>query len=85
MIADEIRDEITKISAAESSPGLAAVAVRLAEALDAIPVGEAPTSQAVVADKLTVIMTRIRALAPPAVKGDKLDDLASRRERRRGA
>ncbi|MFJ2178898.1 hypothetical protein ACIOHE_39145 [Streptomyces sp. NPDC087851] len=85
MIADEVQTEIDRLGAADATPGLTAVALRLASALDAIPVGEAPTSQAVLADKLAAIMTRIRALAPPAVKGDKLDDLASRRKKRRGA
>lgn len=85
MIADEIRAEIERLGVAAVAPGQVAVVVRLAEALDAIPVGDAPTSQAVVADKLTAALTKLRALAPPAVKGDAVDDLADRRAERRGA
>ncbi|MGW2837317.1 hypothetical protein ACWCWD_06350 [Streptomyces sp. NPDC001493] len=67
------------------APGRAAVALKLARALDQIADGDAPTSQAVLADKLDAIMTKLRALAPPATEGDVLDDLAARRAERRGA
>ncbi|MFD9225342.1 hypothetical protein ACFWDI_36280 [Streptomyces sp. NPDC060064] len=84
-IADEIRDEIDQLGAAKSTPGLAAVAIRLAQALDAIPIDEAPTSQAVVADKLTAAMTKLRALAPVKEEGDAVHDIARQREKRREA
>ncbi|MFF3128518.1 hypothetical protein ACFVRD_41045 [Streptomyces sp. NPDC057908] len=83
MIADEIQDELDKLGVTSVSPGLAAVAVKLADALDAIESSDAPTSQAVVADKLTTIMTRLRALAPVQSKGDAVDDVAEQREKRR--
>ncbi|MET9517026.1 hypothetical protein [Streptomyces sp. NPDC002994] len=83
MIADAIRAELDQLGVTIVSPGLAAVAINLAEALDEIPAGDAPTSKAVVADKLTAIMTKLRGLAPPAVKGDAVDDIAEQREKRR--
>ena len=85
MIEDQIREELDKLGVTSVSPGMSAVAIKLAAALDAIPSGDAPTSQAVVADKLAAVMTKLRALAPPATEGDVLDDLADRRAQRRGA
>lgn len=64
---------------------MVAVAIKLAEALDALTASDAPTSQAVVADKLTTIMVKLRALAPAEVKGDVVDELASRRPGRHSA
>lgn len=83
MVAREIRAEIKQLGAAETAPGLAAVAVRLARALDAIPVTDAPTAQAVVADKLAATMTKLRAIAPVQSKGDAVDDVAEQRDKRR--
>lgn len=83
MIADEVRSEIDQLGSVAVSPGLCAVAVRLAQALDAIPIDDAPTSQAVIADKLTAVMTKVRALSPPMVKGDAVDDIGEQREKRR--
>ncbi|WP_405794099.1 hypothetical protein [Streptomyces sp. NBC_01506] len=86
MIADEIRAEIEQLNAETVAPGLAAVAIRLAEALDQIPVGDAPTAQAVVSRDLLATMGKLRALSPPDVKGDVVDELAGRKARRlRGA
>ncbi|GAA2929773.1 hypothetical protein [Streptomyces enissocaesilis] len=83
MIADAIRAELDQLGVIVVSPGLAAVAINLAEALDEIPTGDAPTSKAVVADKLTAIMTKLRGLAPVQAKGDSVDDIAEQREKRR--
>lgn len=83
MIEDEVRAEIDLLGADTAAPGLAAVAIRLAEALDQIPVGDAPTAQAVVADKLHTVMTKLRAVAPPVLKGDAVDDIAEQRKKRR--
>ncbi|MFB7548585.1 hypothetical protein [Streptomyces sp. NPDC056154] len=65
------------------SPGLVAVALKLATALDALESGDAPTSQAVVADKLATILARLRALAPVQEEGDAVDDISRQREKRR--
>ncbi|QXE36968.1 hypothetical protein KQY30_24910 [Streptomyces sp. GMY02] len=85
MIIAAIRAELERLGAEKSTPGLASLAERLAEALDAIPVGDAPTSQAVVARELTAVMTKIRALAPVESKGDAVDDIAEQRKKRRAA
>ncbi|GGY81210.1 hypothetical protein CP967_08605 [Streptomyces nitrosporeus] len=85
MIADEIAAELDKLRVTSLAPGRVAVALKLARALDEIADGDAPTSQAVIADKLDTIMAKLRALAPPATEGDVLDDLADRRAQRRGA
>ncbi|WP_326739138.1 hypothetical protein [Streptomyces sp. NBC_01022] len=83
MIADEVGEELDKLGVTSTSPGLAAVALRLAAALDAIDPGDAPTSQAVVADKLATILARLRALAPVQEEGDGVDDIGRKREERR--
>lgn len=85
MIADEIAAELDKLRVTSLAPGRTAVALKLARALDEIADGDAPTSQAVIADKLDTIMAKLRTLAPPATEGDVLDDLADRRAQRRGA
>ncbi|WP_406004421.1 hypothetical protein [Streptomyces sp. NBC_00987] len=83
MIVDEVRDELDKLGVTGISPGLAAVALKLAAALDALESSDAPTSQAVVADKLTTLMVRLRALAPVQEEGDGVDDIGRKREERR--
>ncbi|MDV5147189.1 hypothetical protein R1T08_24180 [Streptomyces sp. SBC-4] len=83
MIENEIRDELDNLGVTSVSPGLSAVALKLAKALDSIQDGDAPTSQAVVADKLHALMVRLRALAPVQEKGDSVDDIARQREKRR--
>lgn len=83
MVAVEVRAEIELLNAAVAAPGLAAVAIRLAEALDAIDIGDAPTAQAVLADKLTAAMAKLRAFSPPVVEGDAVDDIAEQRKKRR--
>ncbi|MFF1348500.1 hypothetical protein ACFVZJ_21395 [Streptomyces sp. NPDC058322] len=83
MIADEVGEELDKLGVTSISPGLSAVAVKLAKALDALESGDAPTSQATVADKLATILARLRALAPVQEEGDGVDDIARQREKRR--
>ncbi|MER5678680.1 hypothetical protein ABT081_17235 [Streptomyces sp. NPDC002238] len=83
MIAKEVRDELDKLAVTSVSPGLCAVALKLAAALDALESSDAPTSQAVVADKLATILARLRTLAPVQEEGDAVDDIARQREKRR--
>lgn len=85
MIADEIAEELDKLRVTSIAPGRVAVALKLARALDGIADGDAPTSQAVLADKLDTIMAKLRTLAPPAGEEDKVDDLTARRAQRLGA
>ncbi|MEU2181242.1 hypothetical protein [Streptomyces thermolilacinus] len=82
MIADDIRAELDQLGADATTPGLAAMAIALAESFDET---EAPTSRAVVARELNALMKTVRALAPVGEEGDVVDDLAARREKRRGA
>ncbi|MFF2502185.1 hypothetical protein ACFVTY_02130 [Streptomyces sp. NPDC058067] len=82
-VADMIAAELDDLHADETSPGMAAVALDLAKAIDA---SDAPTAKAVVADKLRPIMSDLRKLAPIGEEGDALDELTRKREaRRRGA
>ncbi|MFF4166881.1 hypothetical protein [Streptomyces sp. NPDC001741] len=84
MIADEISTELDKLGVTSLSPGMCAVAVRLAKALDELDPGDAPTSQAVVADKLATIMARLRAVAPvKSEEGDVVDAVGRKRDERR--
>lgn len=83
MIEDDVRAELDSLGVNSLSPGLAAVALKLARALDALESGDAPTSQAVVADKLTGLMVKLRALAPVQEEGDGVDDIARQRGKRR--
>ncbi|MGW6566452.1 hypothetical protein [Streptomyces sp. NPDC054975] len=83
MAADEIRAELDKLGVRQVAPGLAEVAITLAESLDAIPIGDAPTARAVVARELHALMVRLRALAPVQEQGDSVDDIARQREKRR--
>jgi hypothetical protein len=83
VIADSVRAELDILAVTSTSPGLAAAAVKLAEAMDALQPGDAPTAQAVLADKLHALLVRLRALAPVQEEGDSVDDIARQREKRR--
>lgn len=78
-VADKIAAELDDLHAFETSPGMAAVALALAKAIDDT---DAPTSKAVVADKLRPIISDLRKLAPVGEKGDSVDDVAQQREKR---
>jgi hypothetical protein len=79
-IVDKITHELEDLHADETSPGMAAVALDLAKAIDGTDV---PTAKAAVADKLRSIMADLRRLAPVGEKGDAVDDLNRQREKRR--
>jgi hypothetical protein len=81
-VADDIAAELDDLHAGETSPGMAAVALALAEAMDET---DAPTAKAVLADKLRPIMADLRKLAPVESKGDAVDDIAEQRAKRRAA
>ncbi|MFJ6348659.1 hypothetical protein ACIQKB_04180 [Streptomyces sp. NPDC092046] len=85
MIEDSVRQELDILGVTSLSPGLAETALKLARVLDAIEDGDAPTSQAVVADKLHGLMVRLRTLAPIKSEGDGVDDIARKREERQAA
>lgn len=79
-VADEIATELDDLHANQTSPGMAAVALDLAHAIDG---SEAPTAKAVAARELRSIMSDLRKLAPVETKGDVVDDVGRKREERR--
>jgi hypothetical protein len=81
-VADEIAAELEDLHANETSPGMAAVALDLATAIDGT---DAPTAKAVAARELRSIMADLRKLAPVESKGDTVDDIAEQRAKRRAA
>ncbi|MGW9371184.1 hypothetical protein ACWGVR_14375 [Streptomyces xanthophaeus] len=76
------RAEIDELGVAEIAPGLAALAIILAQHLDDT---EAPTSAAVVGRELRATLDKLRLVAPGKREGDGLDELTARRAQRRGA
>ncbi|MFJ6566436.1 hypothetical protein ACIQNU_03390 [Streptomyces sp. NPDC091292] len=81
-VAEQIASELDDLHAGETSPGMAAVALDLAKAIDSV---DAPTAKAVAARELRSIMTDLRRLAPVELKGDAVDDIAEQRKKRRDA
>ena len=81
-VADKIADELGDLHAEETSPGMAAVALDLAKAIDSTIV---PGAKAAAAHQLRSIMADLRRLAPVDVKGDTVDDIAEQRAKRRAA
>lgn len=81
-VADRVTTELDDLHAEETSPGMAAVALDLAKAIDGT---DAPTAKAVAARELRSIMADLRRLAPAETKGDAVDDIAEQRAKRRAA
>jgi len=81
-VADKIAEEIEDLHAEETSPGMAAVALDLAKAIDSTNV---PGAKAAAAHQLRSIMADLRKLAPVEAKGDAVDDIAEQRAKRRAA
>ncbi|MFD4259966.1 hypothetical protein ACFWR9_20695 [Streptomyces sp. NPDC058534] len=81
-VSAEIAAELDALHAEETSPGMAAVARRLARLIDD---ADALASVSVGADKLRSIMSDLRKLAPAETKGDAVDDIAEQRKKRREA
>ncbi|GKQ34584.1 hypothetical protein ALMP_11330 [Streptomyces sp. A012304] len=81
-VADKIAAELDDLHAEETAPGMAAVALDLARAIDGT---DAPTAKAVAARELRSIMADLRKLAPVESKGDAVDDIAEQRKKRRAA
>lgn len=79
-VADKITAEITGLRVAEIAPGLAALAVSLAESVDE-PGG--PTAKSNAARELRAVMDDLRKLAPVAAEDDRVDELTKKREARR--
>ncbi|MFF7949415.1 hypothetical protein [Streptomyces griseorubiginosus] len=81
-VTDKITEEIASLGVDETAPGLAQVAISLAQSIDE-PGG--PTGKANAARELRAVMNDLRKLAPVESKGDAVDDIAQQREKRRAA
>jgi hypothetical protein len=82
MVADETATELDRLGVHESAPGLVALALALAKAIDD---SDAPTAIAVAARELRAVLADLRKLAPAHAEGDAVDDLTARRTARLGA
>lgn len=79
-VADAIRTELDQLGAAAVAPGLTAVALDLAAAIDST---DAPTSKAVVARELSALMVKLRTLANPTTGRGTVDEIKRKRAERR--
>ncbi|MET9815320.1 hypothetical protein [Streptomyces sp. NPDC006355] len=80
-VAAAIKDEIASLNVEDRAPGMTALALSLARAVDSS--AKAPTAKAVAARELRAVMKELRALAPIGEEGDVVDDIARQREKRR--
>jgi len=79
-VTDKITQELEQLCVAETAPGLAQLAIALAQSIDE-PGG--PTGKANAARELRQVMADLRKLAPVAEEGDSVDDIARNRAERR--
>jgi hypothetical protein len=79
-VTDKITEEITSLRVDETAPGLAQLAISLAESIDE-PGG--PTGKANAARELRAVMNDLRKLAPVAQEGDGVDGITGDRAERR--
>lgn len=80
MIAEHVQAELDQLGSAAVAPGLTALAIDLAQTVDATT--DAPSSKAVVARELSAVMTKLRGLSSTSGKGGALDEITRRREAR---
>ncbi|MCP9209292.1 hypothetical protein [Streptomyces cucumeris] len=81
-VAGAVAAEVDQLKVAQTSPGLAELAVSLAEAVDD---ADAPAARAAAARELRAVMSDLRKLAPVESKGDAVDDVSRKRAERRAA
>jgi hypothetical protein len=79
-LADATREEIAGLHVAEIAPGLAQLAITLAETIDA---QDGLTGRANAGRELRAVMNDLRKLAPVAVEGDGVDGITGNRAERR--
>lgn len=79
---DAVRAEVENLNVMTAAPGLAALAIQLAEAIDET---DAASSMAQAARELRAVLADLRKLAPVEAKGDVVHDIAERRAKRRAA
>lgn len=81
-VKDAIEGEINGLRAGDNAPGLAELALSLAESVDT---ADGPAAKAAAARELRAVMTDLRRLAPVETKGDAVNDIAEQRAKRRAA
>lgn len=81
-VTDAITNELVKLKADDTAPGLGELALSLARAIDET---DAPTAIAVAGRELRAVMADLRKLAPVGEEGDTVDDIATQRAKRRAA
>jgi hypothetical protein len=80
IVTDKITAEIDQLRVVETAPGLAQLAIALAESIDE---DSGPTAKANAARELRAVLSDLRTLAPVIEEGDSVDDIARQREKRR--
>ena len=83
VVASAVKEEIAALHVEDEAPGMTALALSLARAVDAS--AKNPGAKAVAARELRAVMRELRALAPVKSEGDAVDDVAQQREKRRAA
>jgi hypothetical protein len=80
-VANAIKEEVTNLKVDDQAPGMIALALSLARAVDSS--AKNPAAKAVAARELRAVMKELRAMAPIGEEGDAVDDIARQREKRR--
>lgn len=80
-VAAAIKEEIASLNVHDRAPGMTALALSLARAVDSS--AKNPAAKAVAARELRAVMKELRAMAPIEEEGDAVDDIARQREKRR--
>jgi hypothetical protein len=78
-VVENVLRDIEELGPKASETGLAATALAFAAELDA---RNSATSKSMCAKSLIDVMRELRALAPPKIQEDRVDEIAKRRERR---
>lgn len=77
---EAVRAELDALRVTGTAPGLEALALRLAEAVDDT---DAATSMAQAARELRAVLADLRKLAPVGEEGDAVNEIALQRQKRR--
>ncbi|MEV5163849.1 hypothetical protein AB0K66_04370 [Streptomyces werraensis] len=80
-VANGIKEEVANLKVDDQAPGMIALALSLARAVDSS--AKNPAAKAVAARELRAVMKELRAMAPIGEEGDAVDDIARQREKRR--
>ncbi|MCX4622793.1 hypothetical protein ACF09G_13110 [Streptomyces albogriseolus] len=81
VVANGIKEEVANLKVDDQAPGMIALALSLARAVDSS--AKNPAAKAVAARELRAVMKELRAMAPIGEEGDAVDDFARQREKRR--